>query len=178
MAHGLKTNPGRRLLCGGAASRRGDRDYMAGGVRGDAEHTEGHENESVLHLPTGYAAAWDRPRYFARSSCCRREWKQLFFYFSSSRPRLFESGQQRGATWRSTVGISAHGGVFERELAGRGRGILLGKTEGIRLSPVGCSKSVLSERHRVVARAARIRHLAAAPSRLRQRNDLYIGPSQ
>ena len=34
------------------------------------------------------------------------------------------------------------------------------------------------ERYRIVARAERILHLAAAPDRLRQGNDLYIGASQ
>ena len=110
--------------------------------------------------------------------CRRRERKQFFFHFSSSGPRLFESSQQRGATARSRVVVSANGGVFEREPAGRGCGIFLGATEGIRLSPDGCSKSALSQRHRIVARAARILRLVAAPSRLRQRNDLDIGTSQ
>src|SRR5262249_15605976 len=76
------------------------------------------------------------------------------------------------------VGVSANGGVFEHEPAGRGYGIFLGATEGIRLSPDGCSKGALSERHRIVARAARILHLVAAPRRLRQRNNRYIGTSQ
>ena len=133
---------------------------------------------SALHLPAGCAAAWDCPRQFARSSCCRRERRQLFFRFSPSGPRLFESSQQRGATARSRVVVSADGGVFEREPAGRGGGIFLGAAEGIQFSPDGCSKSALSKRHRIVARAARNLRLVATPNRLRQRNDLDIGASQ
>src|SRR5262249_44916935 len=92
--------------------------------------------------------------------------------------RLFESSQHCGAAAGSRAAVSAHGGIFERESAGRGYGVFLGATEGIRLGPDACPKSALSERHRIVARAARIIHLVATPNRLRQRNDLYFGASQ
>ena len=128
----------------------------------DKQHAQFHR--SALHLATGWSAAWDRPRPFARSFCRRRERKQFFRHFPSSGHRLFESSQQRGAAARSRVVVSAHGRVFEREPAGRGRGIFLGATKGIRLSTDCSSKSALSERHRIVARAARILCLVAAPS--------------
>src|SRR5262249_58085084 len=95
-----------------------------------------HENESSLHLLTSCAVAWNRPRHFAQSPCCRRERKQFFFFrFPSSGPRLFEGSQQRGATARPRAAVSVNGGVFEREPAGRGCGIFLGAAEGIRLAP-------------------------------------------
>src|SRR5262245_9126860 len=118
------------------------------------------------------------PRHFARGSCWWRERKQFFFHFSSSGPRLLEGRQQRDAAARSRVVVSANGGLFEREPAGRGCGIFLGAAEGIRPSSDGSSKSVLSERHWIVTCAARILHLVAEPGRLRQRNDLHIGTSQ
>src|SRR5262249_32007086 len=134
-------------------------------------------HRSARHLPAGWAATWDRPLRFVQNSCWWRERKQ-FFRFLPSGPRLFESSQQRGAAERSRAVVSANGGLFECEPAGRGCGIFLGAVEGIRLSPHGSSKSVLSERHWIVACAARIFHLVAEPGRLRQRSDLHTGTSQ
>src|SRR5262249_10967622 len=131
-----------------------------------------HFHRSAIHLLSGCAAAWHRHRYFARNSCCRREWKQFFLRFLSSGSRLFESSQQRGTTSRSRVVVSINGGVLKREPERRGRRIFLCAAEGIRLSPDGYSKSALSERHWIVARAARILRLVGAPDRLRQRNNL------
>src|SRR5262245_27430785 len=142
----------------------------------DKQHVQFHR--SARHLPAGWAATWDRPRRFVQNFCWWRERKQFFFHFSSSGPRLFESRQQRGTTARSRVVVSVNGGLFEREPAGRGCGIFLGAAEGIRLSPHGSSKSVLSERHWIVACAARILRLVAEPGRLRQRHDLHVATSQ
>src|SRR5262245_44732245 len=142
----------------------------------DKQHAQFHR--SARHLPAGWAATWDRPRRFVQNSCWWRERKQFFFPFSSSGPRLFEGRQQRGAAASFGVVVSANGGLFDRKPAGRGCGIFLGAAEGIRLSPHGSPKSILSERHWIVTCAARIRHLVAEPGRLSQRNDLHIGTSQ
>src|SRR5262249_39544176 len=110
-------------------------------------------HRSARHLPAGWAPTWDRPLRFVQNSCWWRERKQ-FFRFLPSGPRLFESSQQRGAAARSRAVVSANGGLFECEPAGRGCGIFLGAVEGIRLSPHGSSKSVLSERRDALDRIA------------------------
>src|SRR5262245_27637235 len=46
MAHDLETGPGGWALRAGAASRGGARDRMAGGARGDAEHTDASDGRT------------------------------------------------------------------------------------------------------------------------------------
>ena len=74
VAHDLKAGSGRRTLRGGAASRRSDRDHMAGGAQGDAKHAnpgDGRTNSRVFAVmflmlategrltgPFPYSAAW------------------------------------------------------------------------------------------------------------------------
>ena len=69
-------------------------------------------------------------------------------------------------------------GYSNANLQGEGAEFFSARLKEFELSPDGCSKSALSERHRVIARATRIFRLVAAPSRLRQRNNFYIGTSQ
>ena len=56
--------------------------------------------------------------------------------------RIFEGRKQRGATAGSTVAVSPDGAVFEREPAGRGRGVFLGAAEGIRTSLTDAQKAL------------------------------------
>src|SRR5215831_1679234 len=105
----------RRLISGEA---------LAHSMLKDKQHD--HFHRPAIYLLGGCAAAWDRHRNFARSSCCWRERKQFFRRFSSSGSRLFKSSQHRGATARSTAVVSINGGVLKREPARRGRRIFLG----------------------------------------------------
>src|SRR5713101_1958809 len=118
------------------------------------------------------------PSQPARNTCSPRSRESRWDRLRSPGARVFESRKQCGATERSTVAVSAYGAVFERELAGRGCRVFLRAAEGIRASPDGRSKGPVSKRHRTAARSTRIFSLVAAPSRLRQRNDRYIGTSQ
>src|SRR5216683_4286397 len=118
------------------------------------------------------------PSQPARNACSPRSRESRWDLLRSPGARVFEFCKQWGTTERSTVAVSAHGAVFEREPAGRGCRVLLRAAEGIRASPDGRSKGSVSKRHRTAARSTRIFSLVVAPSRLRQRNDRYIGTSQ
>src|SRR5712691_2376249 len=118
------------------------------------------------------------PSQPGRNTCWPRSRESRWDRLRSPGTRVFESRKQCGTTQRSTVAVSAYGAVFERELAGRGCRVFLRAAEGIRASPDGRSKGTVSKRHRTAARSTRIFRLVAAPSRLRQRNDRYIGTSQ
>src|SRR5882762_4546826 len=78
---------------------------------------KGADYENLL-LSTGCAVTWDfRLCRSAQRLCCRREPNQLF-RISTSRTRISESGQQRGATARSAAAVSPDGAVLERQFAG------------------------------------------------------------
>jgi len=114
----------------------------------------------------------------ASNACWSRSRESRSGWLRPPRTRISESRKQRGAAARSTVAVSAYGGVFEREPSRRGCRVFLGAIEGIRTSPDGRSKGAVSERHRIVASSARILSFLAVPNRLRQRNDCYPGTSQ
>src|SRR6267143_3136947 len=114
----------------------------------------------------------------ARNTCSPGSRESRWDRRRSPGARVFESCKQCRTTERSAAAVSAYGAVFEREPAGRGCRVFLRAAEGIRASPDGRSKSPVSKRHRTAARSTRIFSLVAAPSRLRQRNDRYIGTSQ
>src|SRR5712691_10001494 len=131
------------------------------------------------HLFVGRAAGVRSfPRQAASNTCWPRSRESRSGQLRSPRTRIFEGRKQRGAAARSTVAVSAYGGVLEREPAGRGCRVFLRAPEGIRASPDGRSKGVVLERHRIVASSACIFSFLAAPSRLCQRDDRYIGTSQ
>src|SRR5262249_16902312 len=84
----------------------------------DKQHAQLHQ--SPLHLPTGCAPAWDRRRRFAQNFRWWREWKQLFFRFSSSEPRLFEGNQQHRATANPELLFLLMAGYSNANLQGEG----------------------------------------------------------
>src|SRR6266852_2847108 len=118
------------------------------------------------------------PRQAASNTRSPRPRESRWGQLRSPGTRILESCKQRGTAARSTIAVSAYGAVFEREPAGRGCRVFLRAAAGIRTSPDGRSKGPVSKRHRIAARSARIFSLVAAPSRLRQGNDRYIGTSQ
>src|SRR6266568_5387219 len=118
------------------------------------------------------------PRQAASNTCWPRSRESRSGQLRSPRTRIFEGRKQRGTAARSTIAVSAYGGVLEREPAGRGCRVFLRAPEGIRTSPDGRSKAAVSECHRIVASSACIFSFPAAPSRLRQRDDRYLGTSQ
>jgi len=89
-----------------------------------------------LGLLNGCTVAWHGSLYcFAPRLLPQTRNRTTFFRVSAPRARIFESCKQRGAASRSTIVVPAHGAVFEREPAGRGRGVFLRAAEGIRTSP-------------------------------------------
>src|SRR6267378_1106897 len=119
-----------------------------------------------LRLLTGCVVTWDRsPCRSAQGLCCRRESNHLF-RISTPGPRISEGRKHRRATARSTIAFSADGAILECPIAGRWRGVLFGPTERIQPAIDGRSKGVVSERHRTIARPARIFGLVVAQNRL------------
>src|SRR6266849_2451701 len=110
---------------------------------------------------------WSLPGQPARNTCWPRSRESRWDRLRSPGARVFESRKQCGTTERSTVAVSAHGAVFEREPAGRGCRVLLRAAEGIRTPSDGRSKGAVSEHHWFAASSARTRGFPAAPVRVR-----------
>src|SRR6266571_398532 len=107
------------------------------------------------------------PSQPARNACSPRSRESRWDRLRSPGARVFDCRKQCATTERSTVAVSAHGAVFEREPAGRGCRVLLRAAEGIRTPSDGRSKGAVSEHHWFAASSARTRGFPAAPVRVR-----------
>src|ERR1700686_409921 len=134
-----------------------------------------HENANFF---VGCTVACGFPGHVAWSACHRKRRRRFLVQLTSTGPGIPEGREHRRATARSTVAVSLDGAILERQLAGRGRGVLFGATEGIRPALDGRSKGLVSERHRTIARPACIFCVVVAPSRLRERHGGHPGSSQ
>src|SRR5262249_41682062 len=157
----------RRLISGEA---------LAHSMLKDNQHD--HFHRSAIYLLSGCAAAWDRHRHFARSSCC---WRKRGSSSSSA-------SHHPDLNYLKAVNIVAPprdpqllfllmAAYSNANLQGEGAEYFSSRLKEFD-SHDSYSKSALSERHRIVARAARILRLVGAPDRLRKKNNLYVGTSQ
>src|ERR1700676_4209110 len=88
---------------------------------------------TVIYIVGRAAGVRSLPSHVAMSTCWPGSRESRSGQLRPPRTRIFEGRKQRGAATRSTVAVSAYGGVFEREPAGRGGRVFLRAPERIRI---------------------------------------------